>query len=132
MTAERVDEVRIAVYVPRPGTPVAESIAARSGIVGTPLFNASDVLIDYEGDIYRVSPRTFADRCFQAAGRHVSKYPTVARMVAQVADLVEVGEFDGDCVLVYVDRLGALAEWLGQAPADLFDPHELHRSEERP
>lgn len=118
----------IAVYVPKPDTALRADIHFGSGIVGTPLIAASDILIDYEGSVQFANVRSYADRVQRAASRHASKYPTIARRVAQVADLIEVGEFDGDAVYIYPDRFTDLAAWLGIRPMETLDPHELHCS----
>lgn len=118
----------VAVYVPRPDSTLSVELAEGTGIVGTPLADPAAILIDFEGNLYdAVNIVTFADRVHHAAERHTSNYPTIARRMALVADLIEVGEFNGEMVLVYPDRFADLARWLnpGGKPTDLFDPIEL-------
>ena len=67
----------LTVYVPaRPALHIRDG----SGIVGSPGDEGGRVRIDYEGNIYG-SPalRTYATRVFHAAGRHLTRYPTIAR-----------------------------------------------------
>ena len=50
-----------------------------SGIVGSPTRDGL-IQVDYEGNLYHAENlRTFWERLFHAAGRHVTGYPTVAR-----------------------------------------------------
>jgi len=107
----------IAIFVPRrpvdPGSPL-EHIVAGSGIVGTPnpveamaadrmsfaerMLNDEPlalVLIDYEGNLYgAVGLDTYEGRVRRAYERHVSRYPTVARMLVPAAELVQIGWYD--------------------------------------
>ena len=52
-----------------------------SGIVGSPSEDVSGQFrIDFEGNLYGAENlKTYWDRLFHAAGRHVTGYPTVAR-----------------------------------------------------
>ena len=51
-----------------------------SGIVGSPTRDGLIIQVDYEGNLYHAANlRTFWERLFHAAGRHVTGYPTVAR-----------------------------------------------------
>jgi hypothetical protein len=53
-----------------------------SGIVGSPTRDGL-IKVDYEGNLYHAENlRTFWERLFHAAGRHVTGYPTVAREYA--------------------------------------------------
>src|SRR5271166_213271 len=50
-----------------------------SGIVGSPTQDGL-IQVDYEGNLYHAENlRTFWERLFHAAGRHVTGYPKVAR-----------------------------------------------------
>lgn len=100
-----------------------------SGIVGTPL-DSGALLIDYEGNRYGASNVvTYADRVHLAAGRHLERYPTIARQSAAARDLVRIGSFD--TTTGYVDltdggvdeaqALVLLAGWLGLPVADIAD-----------
>lgn len=102
----------LTVYVPAPAAPIRYTIAARSGIVGTPMGD-SQVRIDYEGNIHGASSIvTFADRVAIAAGRHTTNYPTIARMWTDRAYLVPVGQWDERNGVVIVNNQEALAAWL--------------------
>lgn len=117
----------IAVYVP---TGDLFGIARRSGIVGTEVVENADLvtegvasrrlLVDYEGNVYGAqNVVTFADRVFQAWGRHSTRYPTVARLSLPPETMRKVGDFLPDLGRVYIDgpeeRL-LLEEWIGEHP----------------
>lgn len=113
--------------------PFDEQLGIRqgSGIVGSPVegFDRQMRMIDYEGNLYgSQNVVTFADRCAIAAGRHLERYPTVARMVVHRNRLVEIGEFDpefGQVELIEDPRARELlADWLGVE----FVVDELRRS----
>lgn len=108
----------LTVFVPSDHSPLVTEIAAGSGIVGSSDPEDADrVIIDYEGNLYTASNVvTFADRVHVAAGRHTSRYPTVARQRVSAADVVAVGEWDGNEGIVRVTHPETLATWLG-APA---------------
>jgi hypothetical protein len=88
--------VNVRVYVP-PGKQLivaGREIARGSGIVGGTPANGY-VVIDYEGNLHgAVNLVTWRDRVEIAAGRHVERYPTVARAAAKEEQLVDVGLFD--------------------------------------
>ena len=70
-----------------------------SGIVGSPSEDRSGLVrIDFEGNIYGAqSLKTYWDRLFHAAGRHVTGYPTVAREYHEEGPLfpyIRVGLFN--------------------------------------
>lgn len=102
----------LTVYVPAPTAPIRYTIATRSGIVGTPK-DDGQVRIDYEGNLHGASNIvTFADRVAQAAGRHTTNYPTIARAWVPSTNLVPVGRWDDTDGIVTVDNYEALAAWL--------------------
>jgi hypothetical protein len=110
---------RLNVYVPAPGSDLG--IVPGSGIVGTrqpalPGVRAIEedglVLVDYEGNLYGASNvRTLEDRLHHAAGRHIMRYPTVARRLARVSELVFVGDYFYDEKRLLVTRPNLLEEW---------------------
>jgi hypothetical protein len=82
---------RLNVYVPAPGSDLG--IVPGSGIVGTPQDDGL-VLIDYEGNLYGASNiGTFEDRIHHAAGRHIMRYPTVARLLVSASKLILIVTF---------------------------------------
>lgn len=115
-------KVSLAVYVPA-NDHLRTTIRAGSGIVGTP--EGSRITLDYEGAIYgQTSLARFADRVAQAAGRHVTHYPTVARLAARPGDVRRIGDWDcleGE-VRLTGDGAAYLAAWLG---VPIVAPDEL-------
>lgn len=106
-------KAKFAVYLPLTAR-LRATIAAGSGIVGSP--DADRITLDYEGAIYhQESLARFADRVYYAAGRHLVRYPTVARLSVKPADVRRIGTFDGNEGEVHLVRgeATALAAWLG-------------------
>lgn len=90
------------VYVPNQGGAPSWIIAAGSGIVGTDY--GDTITIDYEGNLYgAVNMVTWADRIYHAAGRHLQRYPTVARVRLPPMELIQVGEMDMTTGVVTLD-----------------------------
>lgn len=77
------------IFVPAIGTVARRVIAPGSAIVGKA--TGQDVLVDYEGGIYRMNRFDFESFLQSAAGRHTVRYPTVARMLLPVGHLIKVG-----------------------------------------
>ncbi len=75
------------------------------------------ITVDFEsnrGDYSNV--QTFRERLLHAAGRHVERYPTQARLSVSRAALTNVGFADyedGRLVTFRITDRGALAEWIG-------------------
>ena len=107
--------MKLAVLVPRPGTQLARRVAPGSGMVGSPAEGRPGyVVVDFEGNIYGCETvRTFADRVFHAAARHVRLVPTVARAVVPESDVIQVGEFDLVQQSLRIDDQATLEQWLG-------------------
>jgi len=115
---------QLPVYVPAPDAPIRSTILAGSGIVGT--LEHDRLLCDYEGNRYR-SPQLarYADRVFHAAGRHLERYPTVARVWVSPEQMIEVGWFDrrtGRVELHDTEARLLVADWLS---VESIDPAEL-------
>jgi hypothetical protein len=102
----------IRVYVP---AQERGTIARGSAIVSTGDIELATgkILADFEGDIYGWG-RTYAQCVHQAAGRHVERYPTVARRHFDPSELTEVGWFDDTFGEVHVNDLTSLESWLGR------------------
>ena len=91
--------IELKIYVPRPSAdqPAGDEIRflhilRGSGIVGSP--DGIGIRIDYEGNHNGAcNIKTWEDKVFHAAGRHVSRYPTIARSVADAGQLIEIGSF---------------------------------------
>lgn len=99
------------VYVPKPGC--LTHIAKGSAIVGS-AYSESEVLIDYEGNLYDAeNMRRYSQRVAHAADRHNSLYPTTARMVVVNDDLIRVGTFSSAFGLDLLDEtVEAMQRWL--------------------
>lgn len=105
-------EVELKVYVPISDT-LLTRIAPGSGVVGSP--EGGRLRIDFEGNLYgAVNIKTYADRCYHAADRHRTRYPTVARMFVARSELAEVGELlDHGVVPNNAFSVDSLLTWLG-------------------
>lgn len=116
------------VYIPKADAELPVRIARGSGIVGTPVANNPAMLcIDYEGDLYDASNiQTYADRVFHAAGRHAAQYPTGSRAWVPAHTLTEVGDWNGQTIVVNFDTTPALAAWLG---TPTISANDLYRSD---
>lgn len=103
------------VYVPAHDSPLRKTIAARSGIVGRLAATgpeAQRILIDYEGNLYgSQSLERYEMRLLHAAGRHVTLYPTVARMMVRPDEMIEVGTYDDADHQLTVTNPTELEEW---------------------
>jgi hypothetical protein len=112
---------QIEVFIPREDP---HSILPHSGIVGSPR-SEGFIEIDYEGNRYAANIKTFADRVAHAHGRHVTRYPTVARAVLPADKLVPVGIYDdvrGEIRLHGESERKLLCEWLA---VEQLDTQEL-------
>ena len=104
------------VYVPCAGSAVLATILPGSGIVSDGERDPSGrLVIDFEGNRYgSTSITTYADRVDHAAGRHLVRYPTVARLAVLPADVIEVGAYNTETGVVTVhgpEEAHLLAEW---------------------
>ena len=104
------------IYVPRPGSAVLATVLPGSGIVSDGMLDASGrVVIDFEGNRYGSSSMTtFADRVDHATGRHLTRYPTVARLSVLPSDLTAVADYNADLGIISVDgsdEAFLLAQW---------------------
>lgn len=121
LPAKEAMTMELRVYVPVSGHPASAGILPGSGIVGTPQAGGR-ILADYEGNRFGGdSLVVYADRVHHAAGRHTSRYPTVARSLVPADSLREVGWWDQDTGLVAPhgpDEAALLAGWLGTEHLD--------------
>lgn len=94
--------------------PEAEcGIDVGSGIVGE--YVDGDVEVDFEGNRFgAVGLETWIERVAHAAGRRVERYPTAARRRVPAAMLVEVGTFDVEGGIAYLDNPAAVRAWCGE------------------
>lgn len=100
-------------YVPKAGTNAFNTIKRGSAIVGRLIGTSSYARVDYEGNLYQAENlKDFTARVLHAAGRHVRRYPTRARMMVKEEDLIEVGEVSGDGVVLSITNQAALDEWV--------------------
>lgn len=93
------DRGTLGVFVPAPGSKLAEEVWKGSGIVGSPVGDTGRLRLDYEGngDVYP----SYADRVERAAERHHAVrpgggqgYPTRASAYVDRDEVVEVGRWD--------------------------------------
>jgi hypothetical protein len=80
------------------------------------------IRIDYEGNKYgSAGLKTYAERVYKAANRHITQYPTIARMWVPPAALVEVGVVD---VFIHLDP-AAFHRAPGPPRFEISDPARL-------
>lgn len=83
----------LTVYVPTTDSSLRRTLLPGSALVGSP--NGHRCLVDFEGNRYgSQNLRTYQQRLLHAAGRHVERYPTVARAFVQRSELIEIGTYD--------------------------------------
>jgi hypothetical protein len=111
-------------YVPAPNTDASASprlatLAPRTAIVGRPHLDPGRVEVYYEGWVN--GPAQYGDRDARglweagvehAAGRMVVRYPTVAKSVVGISDLVYVGGYWPVQKRLVVTDEAALTAWL--------------------
>lgn len=118
---------QVTVYVPAAGYEKQLGIKAKAAVVGTPTTNPDApgpivasilgkglVTIDYEGGLYD-NMTSYADKLLHAAGRHVERYPTVARQFVPEDLVLAVGTYDTETRELVVDDSEKLGSWLGLA-----------------
>jgi hypothetical protein len=114
------------VFVPNPDTDRALIIDPGSGIVSADDTGADRVTVDYEGNRFESAQMAaYADRVDHAAGRHTTRYPTVARASLPTDALIEVATYDdetGTVTPLSPTHAATLAQWCG---ADDLDDTEL-------
>jgi hypothetical protein len=105
----------VRVFLPLTGSPFDATIRPGSAVVAAAAPEAGMLLVDYEGGSLSVNIVTFADRCDHASDRRASDYPTVARSLTPLDQLVEIGSYDresGEVALNGSDQRGLLVQWL--------------------
>ena len=125
----------LALYVPNPetatGLTYSHLIAPGSAIVGTR--HDQEVLIDYEGNTNNASNiKDFEDKIQHAAGRHITRYPTIARAMLKSDDLIRVGtaRYEDDWrrwIVTDIENARSLRAWLGDEPLPLIGGDETKR-----
>lgn len=110
------------IYVPKVGTMAERMLDLAAGVVGLPAGDA--VHLHYENPGNSSNIVTWADRCYHAADRMATKYPTHKQMIVEVDELLVVGYFhlDGRQSRIDVSDSEKIAAWLG---ADWLDENEL-------
>jgi hypothetical protein len=101
--------MRLTVYIPQPDSFLSKTVLDGSAIVGSPAAGGR-VRIDYEGGKFGQFG-SWREMLEHAAGRHVTHYPTIARMWVDPADVLEVGTFDYDTRVLDVTDAEALEKW---------------------
>jgi hypothetical protein len=108
----------LTLYVP--ATEETFGIKPGSAIVGTlhvPGNHGPERLtVDFEGGVHNPAYfSNFANRVLHAAGRHVQRYPTVARMSLEAEHLRPVASYDADSwTIVDLYDEPALMAWVAQ------------------
>jgi hypothetical protein len=118
----------LSVYVPAPASDLRLVLERGCAIVGGRRSggNGQLVVIDLEDNRYQ-PPKpaddmaVYLDCLARAAGRHVARYPTVARLAVDPASLTVVGTWDPDAQVLSIDDAAPLAEWRG-APPEVVAP----------
>lgn len=110
--------MELQMYVPVTST----GIDPGSAVVGSLVDGR--VLVDFESDRFGAHRSETPDVRFvynlaRAADRHVSRYPTVARLSLDPSAVVQVGWFDTDTGLVAVDDHELLERWVSSVGADV-------------
>lgn len=112
-------EIELTVYVPAPDSLLRDQIARGSALVGRPVKGDPVVLIYFEGGVYGQFP-SYHEKLAAAAGRLTEHYPTIARCLADLTDLVAIGSYwvGGERAALAVENEDALAQWLDTSGAD--------------
>lgn len=106
----------IGIYIPLPGSTTEAMIHPRSAIVAKVEEGADTAFCYFEGNVYGAQNlRTFHDRLVVAAGRMTSDYPTTARALVPVGDLIHVASYDPRFLAVrdVIDG-NLLSQWAGE------------------
>lgn len=113
------------IYVPRVGSPTEVMVDLGAGIVGRPEGDRAHV--HYENPGVSSNIVTWADRCYHAADRMATKYPTHKTLWPQVDELLVVGYFhlDGHESRIDVADSEKIAAWLGRDALDYPEDPEL-------
>ena len=110
----------IDILVLRPGSSLARMILPASAIVGS-VAGDGRYVIDFEGNLTGMdNMRTYAQRLLHAAGRHSTRYPTIARESLSFDEAIRqtavVGHYDATRFVVQrVTDPDALSVWAGES-----------------
>lgn len=126
----------LAICVPVPGTNLAKQLVPGSAIVcALELTNkrtfptVQEVLIYFEGNVYGAeSMQSFRHKIVHAAGRMMTRYPTIARQSVSTSELLPVGEYDYEYKIVEIFRPDLVENWeqcTGIYDQSLQDPASL-------
>lgn len=104
----------LSVYVPKVGTALDHTLIEGSAIVGSvyEVGGETRVRVDFEGNAYGAHP-DYRAKLLHAAGRHVTNYPTTARMFVPRDELMFVGTYDHENGVLHVEDSAPLVNWLG-------------------
>lgn len=108
----------LTIYVPMAGNDLG--VKEGSAMVGTD-FGQDRITIDYEGNLYgALNAVLFKDKLTIAAGRHVERYPTIARMFVHTGQVLAVGSYNTETRRIYIDNAEALESWIGEEAFSLL------------
>lgn len=97
MENENKEQTSLRVFVPVAGSRTDSHVTPGSGIVGQP--RDEKIHLHYEGNLYGASNlHEINDRLRCAWGRLKDRYPTVAQVLVEKDDVIEVGMFDGQTI----------------------------------
>lgn len=106
----------LGIYVPAPGTDLP--IAPRSGIVGD-AHTAGTLLCHYEGWLYGAAQYAHLDArgkweagVRHAAGRALTRYPTVAQRLVKMKQMIRVGTYYAATDTIELTNEAEVDRWL--------------------
>lgn len=103
------------VYVPHPDSDLRHFIDEGAAICGGAERGDGRVEIDFESNRYGAeNMKTYEDKLLHAADRHVTRYPTVARRLVGLSDVIAVGTYDVEGQILYITQEKHLLGWTGE------------------
>lgn len=109
--------MQLAIYCPKPDSPMAKTLKPGSAIVGDPdKITEGRAHIYYEGNVYGAeNMRQYTERLLHAGGRLTTKYPTVAQAFIPLDELDEVGVYNTDSKTTLISEPEILLAWCPDA-----------------
>lgn len=106
------------VYVPTLTASIRKMIVPGSAIVSRGRVEDARILVYFEGNIYNsASMRKYSERVLHAAGRLVTRYPTIALAAVPPGDLIQVGTYSTIPPRLAIDDYLTLEGWLTCGPS---------------
>jgi hypothetical protein len=103
----------LTIFVPKAGSAAGHMVIPGSAIVATPKREIDGrAVCYYEGGRHI---ETYFEKLKIAAGRLMTRYPTIALAAFDLKELVQVGTYDGDrYVVTEITNAATLQEWSGE------------------